>query len=171
MKLDVVQSWFSERFPQDTMQAFVQSITAAGGGDEALGGSSSTSKSLYNMAVHGELRGLDRDQRLAYHERSVCLILSDTQLVVSSVRGQFRMKPNEVLHTIDRTGLISEWFDYEEMGNGFTNLILRIPDGTWIAGGVGTKVFGKEKAMATFATEFVEQLGATEIDWRNPPPL
>ncbi len=171
MKLDVAQSWFADRFGPDTLRAFIVASSAAGGGTDEVGASISSSKSLYNMSVHGELRGLDRERRLVYHQRVVCLFLTDHQLVVSSVRGQFKVKPNEVLHTIERSGLRSEWFDYEDAGTRTRNFVIRIPDGTWMAVGTGTKLLGKENKMSALADDFVTELGASEIDWRNPPPL
>lgn len=173
MKHDVARSWFSDRFPQDTLRAVIQAGSSAGGGGDEIGASTSSSKSLYNMAVHGELRGLDRQRRLVYHERSVCLYLTDGQLLVSSIRGQFKMRPNELLHTIDRTGLRCEWFDYEETGNRSRNFIFHIADGTWMGVATATKALGRETKLSELVNDFVEQLGtsATEIDWRNPPPL
>lgn len=153
------------------MRVFLVASSSAGGGGDEVDASISSSKALCNMAVHGELRGLDREQRLAYHQRVVCLFLTDRQLVVSSVRGQFKVRPNEVLHTFERVGLLCEWFDYASSGNHFRNFVIRIPDGTWMAVGTGTKILGKETKMSAYAAEFTEQLGATEIDWRNPPPL
>ncbi len=155
------------------MHAFIVASSAANAGNDAVGPSVSSAKSPYNMAVHGELRGLDRAQRLVYHERVVCLFLTDSQLVVTSVRGQFKVKPHEVLHTIDRAGLRCQWFDYQAAGNHTRNFVIRVPDGTWIGVGTGTKLLGKENRMAAFADDFTEQLGDTaiEIDWRNPPPL
>ncbi len=152
------------------MRVFLVASSSAGGGG-LDGESANLSKALYNMSVHGELRGLDREQRLVYHLRVVCLFLSDTQLVVASVGGQFKVRPKEVLHTIERASLRCEWFDYESMGTRSRNFVIRIPDGTWMAVGTGTKILGKENQMSALAADFTEQLGATEIDWRNPPPL
>jgi len=104
------------------MRGFIVASSSAGGGGDEVGASISSSKALYNMAVHGELRGLDREQRLVSHQRVVCLFLTDTQLVVASVRGSFKVKPNEVLHTIERSGLRCEWFDYDSSGTNFRNL-------------------------------------------------
>lgn len=170
MKLNVAESWFADQFPRATMRGFIVASSSAGGAGD-LEGSLDLSKSLYNMAVHGELRGLDRERRLVYHQRIVCLFLTDSQLVVASVRGQFKVKPNEVLHTIERAGLRCEWFDYASTGNHLRNFVIRIPDGTWLAFGTATKILGKTTQMAAFAANFTVQLGATEIDWRNPPPL
>jgi len=171
VKLDVAQSWFSDGFAQDTMRGFIVASSSANSGGDLDGSTFSSAKAPYNMAMHGELRGLDREQRLVYHERVVCLFLTDHQLIVTSVRGQFKVKPNEVLHTIDRAGLRCEWFDYQAAGNHTRNFVIRIPDDTWLAVGTGTKILGKENKMAAVAENFTEQLGATEIDWRNPPPL
>ncbi|MEZ5382482.1 MAG: hypothetical protein R2754_11905 [Microthrixaceae bacterium] len=134
---------------------------------------SGNSPAPYDINHHGGLRGLDPERRLAYRERSVYLFLTDSQLLVASAGGQFRVRPKKLLFGLDRAGLRCEWFDYSELKTRYRNFMFFLPDGQWMGIGVQVVVFGKENQWATRCDEFVAQLGAaaSEIDWRNPPPL
>ena len=168
MKLEVAKSWFDERFPQDQLRAFI----LAGSVNADTDGSSS-SKALYDISYHGGLRGLDEERRLVRLQRSAGFFLTDDKLVISSVGGAFRVRPKELRHTIERADMRCEWFDYASAGTEFRNFVFFMADGSWIGVGTGIKILGKETQMRGWADEFVAALGAsaTEIDWRNPPPV
>ena len=169
MKREIAEKWWAEHFAELPLIGYVPVSSTAGPGAN----SSVSSRTPFESANHGPLRGLDNAVRLVLYDQIVVLYLTQTELHVVSTGGMWKRRPRELRHSIDRSGLRVQWFDYSELKTGWRNFLIQIPDGTWMGVASATMILGRDTAAKHGADTLIDWLGAdaVEIDWRNPPAL